>query len=62
MTPDEKNGLSEDRRKHTRKTSSISLSYKKDNREDIEGSIMDKRLLHKWQVEMLWDFGTDLPR
>jgi Tfp pilus assembly protein PilZ len=41
MTLDEKNGLSEDRRKHTRKTSSISLSFKKDNRADKEGSIID---------------------
>ena len=41
MTLDEKNGLSEDRRKHPRKICSISLSYKRDNRPYKEGSIID---------------------
>jgi len=41
MTFSEKNGLSENRRKHTRKICSISLSYETENRPYKEGSIID---------------------
>ena len=41
MTFFEKNGLSDNRRKHTRKTCSISLSYKTENRPYKEASIID---------------------
>ncbi len=41
MTSFEKNGLSDNKRKHTRKTCSISLSYKTKNRPYKEASIID---------------------
>lgn len=41
MTFSEKNGLSNNRRKHTRKTCSITLSYKTENRPYKEASIID---------------------
>ena len=41
MTFSEKNGLSDNRRQHTRKTCSISLSYKTENRPYKEASIID---------------------